>query len=167
MYPDFRTNERALQLITQVAGRAGRAQKTGEVFVQTSQPEHPILMNVIAGEYTSFYERELLQRDQFKYPPFYRLIEVKLTHKKEELVQLASYTLQEALKKTLGPRSMGVSIPPVARVRSQYIRMILVKLMRERDDIKAVKIYLQQAIDTLVFQAEFKQVSIRVNVDPG
>ncbi len=167
MYPDFRTNEKALQLITQVAGRAGRAEKKGEVLIQTSQPEHPILQNVINNEFTSFYERELLQRDQFKYPPFYRLIELKLLHKKEETVQQAAYEIQEYLKKSLGARSMGVSIPPVSRIRNQYIRIVLVKIKRESDDIKAIKVFIQTAIDHLVFKPEYKQVLVRTNVDPG
>ena len=80
-FPDFRSNERAYSLITQVAGRAGRKKDLGKVYLQTSMPDHPIIQKILDHDYVGMYENDLNEREKFNYPPFYRLIQITIKHK--------------------------------------------------------------------------------------
>ena len=81
-FPDFRAHERSFQLMAQVSGRAGRKFKQGKVIIQTWQPEHPIIENVVAHDYLNMYKQQLIEREKFKYPPFHRLIVIRMKHRK-------------------------------------------------------------------------------------
>jgi len=166
-YPDFRAYERAFQLMSQVAGRSGRSALRGRVIIQSRTLTHPILQNIIAHDYAAYSTHELHQRLSFKYPPYYRLIEITLMHKKEELIIAASHNLCHELQKELGSRIMGVNIPHISRIRNQNIRKILIKMQRESDNIVNIKNYIRDRLDQFSQITNYKSIQVRIDVDPS
>ena len=127
-YPDFRSHERGFQLMTQAAGRAGRKNRRGTVFIQTAAPEMPVYQFITANDYDGFFNAQIAERKLFRYPPFTRLITVVIKHKDEQKVNAASAHLVERLKSALGERVLGPNKPIVSRVQQYHIREILLKL---------------------------------------
>ena len=164
-YPDFRAFERSYQLIAQVSGRAGRKNKQGKVIIQTSNPAHPILQFVLDNKFEEMYTSQLLERKNFKYPPFYKLIKINVRHKKQEVVNKASHILGVNLRKVFGKRILGPEPPIISRVQNYYIQSIILKVERERSFQKA-KLLLNEQITNLVTMDNFKTVHISINVDP-
>ncbi len=165
-FPDFRAGERAFQMLMQVAGRAGRKHKRGRVIVQTSNPKHPVLQEVQKGEYNAFFNREIQERRDFQYPPFFRLIKVTLRHKKPEVVNDASRLYAEMLKKHLGKRVVGPALPNPARVRSYYLMDIMVKLERDAQKISFAKDLLMECIIDLKKHVGLSTIEVLIDVDP-
>lgn len=164
-YPDFRAFERSYQLMTQVSGRAGRKNKQGKVIIQTSNPEHPILQFVLDNKFDEMYKSQLLERRNFKYPPFYRLINISIRHKKSEIVNKAAHQLGVNLRKVFGKRILGPEAPIIARVQNNYIQTIIIKVERERSFQKAKQL-LDEQIVNLITQAKYKTVYVSVDIDP-
>lgn len=106
-YPDFRSYERAFQLMAQVAGRAGRKNKQGLVVLQTKSPENPLIHQIMANDYTRLYQEQMEERNLFKYPPFYRLIYVYLKHRKEDILSQAADLMAAHLRQGMGERILG------------------------------------------------------------
>jgi primosomal protein N' (replication factor Y) len=127
-FPDFRAYERAWQLMSQVAGRAGRRKTAGEVILQTSHPDHPLIRTALAHSYESMYEMQIEERFLFHYPPYYRLIYIYLKHRKEDTVNTAVRAFAQSLREKLGDRVLGPEKPPVSRIQNLYIRRILLKI---------------------------------------
>lgn len=165
-FPDFRANERAFQLLTQVAGRAGRKGSRGKVIIQALQTFHPVLKDVIAGDYKDFYRREIEERQAFKYPPFYRLIKITLKHKIPETVNRAAQHLAIYLKGRLDQRAIGPAMPYVSRVRGQYLLDILVKLERNNQLIHQSKEWILEGIREVHKLEGCSGVRVNVDVDP-
>jgi primosomal protein N' (replication factor Y) (superfamily II helicase) len=165
-FPDFRATERAFQLLTQVSGRAGRKQKQGLVILQTYETEHPVLKEVINNDFQGFLERELKERYDFQYPPFFRLIEITVSSEEIEKVKYGSEFLAKRLKEQLGERVLGPTEPYVARVRNQYLRQILIKLERQKNVIDEAKALLLQAELLLHQERGMSTVRVNINVDP-
>lgn len=138
-YPDFRSYERAFQLMAQVAGRAGRKNKQGWVVLQTKSPELPVIHQVLVNDYEGMYREQLEERALFKYPPFYRLIYVYLKHRKEEVLTEAADWVSEALRKGLGERILGPDRPPVARIQTWFIRKIMIKVEPQVSWVRCVR----------------------------
>jgi len=92
-FPDFRSHERSFQLMAQVAGRAGRKTRRGMVIIQTFHPGHEVIVDVVANDYEKLYNRLMADRHKFHYPPYYRLIEVKLLHRDFRLLNEAARVL--------------------------------------------------------------------------
>jgi primosomal protein N' (replication factor Y) len=143
-FPDFRSGERAYQLLTQVAGRAGRKEKKGKVLIQTFNPEHPVLQNVITGKYKTMFQREAEERKLFKYPPYNKLIKVQIKHKDPYIVEKAAQYLRQILLNNFKKGILGPSVPPIGRINKLYIREFLIKsssvgakLQKEKDFLKA------------------------------
>ncbi|MHB1922678.1 MAG: replication restart helicase PriA, partial [Chitinophagaceae bacterium] len=130
-YPDFRVNERAFQLMEQVAGRAGRKGERGKVIIQANQIGHPILTDVVSHDYLQMYEKEISQRRLFNYPPFSRLTRITLKHKNQDLVDQAARELGESLPAQIRSIMLGPSQPLVGKVRNFYLQELLFKLPRE------------------------------------
>lgn len=166
MFPDFRASERAFQLLTQVAGRAGRKRKQGKVFIQAFQTGHPVLKEIKENDFDGFLMRELKERQEFGYPPFTRLIKLQLKHKKDHVVVEAAKFFAEKLKAKLGERVLGPAVPGVARVREYFMMDIMVKMGKGNEIMLLAK---QLILDT---QAEMKTISgmssvrVLVDVDP-
>ena len=165
-FPDFRAYERAFQLIEQVSGRSGRRSKKGKVIIQTFKVDHPILQFVHRHAYDEMVNYELFERNQFHYPPAYRMIEINIKHKDIGTTQRAAQELAISLKKTLEKRVLGPEFPLVSRIRNQYINTILIKFERNGIDAAKLKQLIVQKIDWIRGVKEFKSVTIVVDVDP-
>ncbi len=165
-HPGFRSFERAFQLLTQVAGRAGRRSKKGRVVLQTADPTHPVIQNVIHNNFKAMYERELTTRRQFLYPPFARVIEVQLRHKELQRVEKAALFLANQLRKIEQGKILGPATPYISRINNLYIRDVLLKSTTQTKDLTGMKNALQHIIDQMKALPELKGVMIHVNVDP-
>lgn len=164
-YPDFRAHERAFQMLTQVSGRAGRKGKQGTVLLQTSQPNHPIIQFVKHNDYRAFFDMQIEERNLFRYPPFYRLIEITLRAKDDRILDAASNQLGQLLRDTFGDRLLGPVRPPISRVQTLYIRKILLKIENNASiaDVRASINYSQTYVTSM---PSFKSVLVHYDVDP-
>jgi primosomal protein N' (replication factor Y) len=165
-YPDFRASERAFQLMAQVAGRAGRRDKVGEVIVQTFNPEHPVIKCVIAHDYETMYRNELAERMEFHYPPFYRLIRLSLKSKDHVLLDNGAQYFADKLREQFKERVLGPEFPPVGKIRDEFVKNILIKVERESNSTKLKEIL---AKEMMLFKAnpDFKKIRIVPDVDPS
>ncbi len=166
-FPDFRANERAFQLMVQVSGRAGRKQKQGKVIIQTFNPTHPVLQEVIRNDYQSLYQREIQERQTFHYPPFYRLISITLKHRQPKQVNAGAKLYAHLLKEKLGERVIGPAVPYVARVRSYYLLNIMVKLERDKKLMHFAKQVIREAATQMQKKPGLSNVRVNVDVDPN
>ncbi len=164
-FQHFRAFERSYQLMTQVAGRAGRKQKRGKVIIQSFQPYHTIIRQVMDGGFKEMYREQLLERRNFKYPPFYKLIHVSIRHRDRHVVDNAAAFLGGLLRKGFGDRVLGPEYPAVARIRNRYHKDLLIKIEREASLTQA-KQRLQDYIDELAIHELHKKVRVVVDVDP-
>jgi len=165
-FPDFRAGERAFHLLTQVAGRAGRKHKRGLVLVQAFDPNHPILQEVLRGDFLGFVERELKERQEFRYPPFTRLIHIKLRHKDPKVVHEAAAQYGKMLRQKLGDRVLGPVLPNIARIRGYFAQDILLKLEKSGPVLAGAKALIRYSTEILVGKPGFGQVQVAVDVDP-
>jgi len=163
-FPDFRAHERTYQLLTQVAGRAGRTKKRGKVIIQTFNPYHQILKQVTTGDYIGMFEEQLYERQLYKYPPITRIIRISFKHKEYNKLNEASAWFAKALQNAHNINVLGPEFPPVARIRNQYLKHVLIKipksvsLQKTKKNIKRI----QNSFDAI---AKFKGVRIIYNVD--
>ena len=166
-FPEFRASERAFQMLTQVSGRAGRrADKPGKVLIQTANPAQKILERIIENDYVGMYEAEIVEREQFHYPPFTRLIKITTKHIDEATSKRASTVLAEKLTANLGKsRVLGPEPPLVERVRNQFLFDILIKLEREKINFKAAKSFIQEKVIDILTDKTIKGVQIIIDVD--
>jgi len=164
-FPDFRSHERAFQMITQVSGRAGRRAIQGKVIIQTANPLQIVLQRVLANDYESLYETEITDRENFHYPPFYRLIKLTIKNESKVACTKVSAELAERLSARLGKnRVLGPEAPLIDRIRNQYLEEIMIKLERNIR-LKAVKQYIQEQVNDLLIEKTSKGTSIVIDVD--
>lgn len=164
-FPDFRSFERAYQLITQVRGRAGRAHTKGRVLVQTSQPSHKVLQHVLNNTQNDFYNEVMAERSQFHYPPYSRLIGLSvITADKDEATHL-SETLYKLLEPAFKGRLLGPEFPVVAKIRNQYHKNLLIKMDRSEKAGKTREL-LQNALEDLRYGHKNWKYRVAVVVDP-
>lgn len=164
-FPDFRSFERSFQLMAQVSGRAGRKSKRGKVIIQTQNPEHSIIQEVIANDFASMYTNQLMDRKNFNYPPYFRLIEVTVIHKDVDMVNASSKYLADALKKHFAKRVLGPEFPLVSRVRNLYHKNILLKIERDAS-VGQVKKILSELLMKFKSSDDYKSVRVQIDVDP-
>lgn len=164
-FPDFRAHERAFQMMAQVAGRSGRGKSRGVVFLQTSQPQLPIIEQVIQHDYVGMYREQLSQRQTFGYPPFTRLIYIYLKHRDEAVLDTLSHQYAVLLRKVFGERVLGPDDPPVARIQSLYIRKIMLKVETSAS-MAQVKDLLRQIYERSLVDERFKSLTLYYDVDP-
>ena len=164
-YPDFRSHERAFQLMAQVAGRAGRKNRQGLVVLQTKSPDLPLIRQVLDNNYRELYEDQLTERRLFRYPPFYRLIYVYLKHRKEEVAEQAAAQMAAYLRNGLGDRVLGPDKPPVARIQALFIRKIMVKVEQEAS-LQKIRLYLTEVQRAIVADERFRTVNVYYDADP-
>ena len=164
-FPDFRAHERAFQMMAQVAGRSGRGKSRGVVLLQTSQPELPLISQVINHDYVGMYNDQLSQREQFGYPPFTRLIYIYLKHRDETVLDTLSQRYATVLRKIFGERVLGPDNPPVARIQSLYIRKIMLKV-EVTASMAQVKDLLRQIYERSLADDNFKSLTLYYDVDP-
>jgi primosomal protein N' (replication factor Y) len=164
-FPDFRAYERAYQLMSQVAGRAGRRKTQGEVILQTADPEHPLIRMVLGHNYEGMYETQMAERNLFHYPPQYRLVSIQLKHRKEEVLFEAAEVLAGCLREKLGDRVMGPDKPAVGRIQNVFIRRMLLKI-EITASITVLHNILEEAQIQLHKNPEYRYVIIQYDVDP-
>jgi primosomal protein N' (replication factor Y) len=162
-YPDFRAHERSFQLLQQVAGRAGRNSQ-GTVLIQTYNPHHPVLKQVCAHNYDAMYTEQIKERQQYKYPPFVRLVKIILKHKDAHRLYRASTWLDKSLRQVFKEAVLGPSDPPVSRIRNQYIKTFLIKFSKN-DNLSMSKNKLQKLRNSFESIAEFRSVRFIIDVD--
>jgi primosomal protein N' (replication factor Y) len=166
-FPDFRSHERAFQLITQVSGRSGRKHERGLVMIQTSDPSQPIIQHIKEGHLDLFYQQELQERENFKYPPFHRVIKIIFRHKEPKTANNASLRYYTLIRNTLGDqRILGPIEPTINKIRNYYIFEIWIKLEKNVSNLTAIKQFLNGTNDSLLALPEFKSVLVHFDVDP-
>lgn len=166
-FPDFRSHERAYQLITQVSGRAGRRDKPGIVVIQTSSPDHPLLNTILTHQNDAFYQSQILDREQHYYPPFTRIIEITIKHTDKKVCRATATVLVEALRNNLGGvRILGPGEPMISKIRNQYLMSILIKVPRTKGDLGTLKHSLQVMINNLLKDKDHRSTRVIVDVDP-
>lgn len=164
-YPDFRANERSFQMLAQVSGRAGRKNHRGLVIIQANNARHPLLKMVVENDYTGMFESQLSDRYSFRYPPYYRMIEISLQHKDYTLLNKAAEVLASSLRPVFGKMLLGPEYPMVARVRNQYIKNIMLKTGKGKEAAH-LKFQTMKIIDKFRELPDYKGVKIQLNVDP-
>ena len=166
-FPDFRSYERAYQLITQVSGRAGRRERRGKVVIQTSNPAHPILNFILNNDFETFFHTEIADRQQHDYPPFTRLIEITIKHSDKRICQDASRRLASILREQLTKiKIMGPAEPMISKIRNQHLMTILLKIHRGKSDLPQTKEYIDEAVNSLAKEQAFRNVRFIVDIDP-
>ena len=163
--PDFRAAERAFQLMTQVAGRAGRRAVPGEVIIQTSDPASPVIRQVAASDYEAMARQQLAERHTFFYPPYARLVALTLRHRDPELLHRGARALAEALRSRFGRRVLGPMTPPVDRIRGEYLAGVLLKVESGASFTRAREV-LREVLDAFAAGEEFRRINLQCDVDP-
>jgi primosomal protein N' (replication factor Y) len=163
--PDFRAFERSYQLMSQVAGRAGRKSKRGTVIVQTMDPDNWVIRHVIDHDFTGFYKNEIIERKNYAYPPFFKIIQFTIKHRKGEDLSAISAEFADELRKLFGDRVLGPEFPPVQRIHNYYLKVVRLKLERNANQVK-VKSRVQELINTFFATPRNKSCRIQIDVDP-
>lgn len=164
-YPDFRAYEHAFMMMAQVSGRAGRKSEQGLVLLQTKSPDNPVIRQVVDNDYAGFYQDLLEERRMFRYPPFYRLIYVYLRHRHEDVAETAAIEMGSRLRGWFGERVLGPDRPAIARIKTMYIRKIVIKLENNIDQ-KLVRRYLRSALQQLMQDKRNAALQVYYDVDP-
>jgi len=164
-FPDFRAFERSFQLMSQVSGRAGRKNKRGKVIIQTYNPSHPVIDYVRNNDYTGMYGQQIVERKTFKYPPFYRLIQLRLSHIDPKYLDDGAQAMAQMLRKRLQSPVLGPEYPLVSRIKNYYLKNILIKVDRT-SNVAQVKNTLLKTVDDFYSKHPFRSVLIQLDVDP-
>ncbi|MBV8389774.1 MAG: primosomal protein N' [Mucilaginibacter sp.] len=165
-YPDYRANERSFQMLAQVSGRAGRRGKQGKVVIQTYDPNHRVIKQVIDNDYKDLYLTEMEERKSFKYPPFYRIINLDIKHKNADILYNQAEYLATELRKNFGDRVIGPEVPLISRIRNYYIKSIMLKFEKDGVSINRVKAVIRDIITQFQTTKLSKGSVIQPDVDP-
>lgn len=163
-FPDFRAHERSFQLMLQVSGRAGRTDKRGKVLIQTYNPEHRILQQVSTNNYIEMYKEQMNDRYNYKYPPVYKQIKITLKHKDYNRVEAGSQWMAKSLRQVFGDAILGPESPPIARIRNQFHKNILIKIPKKQSLVKTKEaiIKINNSFSSI---KDFRPVKVILNVD--
>jgi len=164
-YPDFRAFERSFQLMSQVSGRAGRKNKQGKVILQTTNPDNPVILDVINNNFKNHYNEQLAERELFKYPPFYRLVYFTVRHKNNRLAEQVADYFTNYLRSIFDSRVIGPQEPPISKIQNWHLRKVMVKIEKGAS-LKKVKELINQAIVASLSHPAFKAAQIQIDVDP-
>ena len=164
-FPDFRAYERAFQQMTQVAGRAGRHGHQGKVIIQTFNPYHQAIRNVIDGDYHAMYDSQVTERRVFRYPPYFRLIDITLRHRDSNCLNDGAAQYAATLRSVFATRVIGPEYPSVTRVRGLYLKKILLRFDRTEAIAEAKRIILDMA-EKLRADKRYSTLQIHFDVDP-
>lgn len=165
-YPDFRAYEQAFQMLSQVSGRAGRRDERGLVILQTKSAELPVIQQVVAGDFQTFARDLLEERSMFRYPPFYHLVYVYLRHRNEQLVDSAAIEMASRLRQAFADRVLGPDKPAVARVKTESIRKIVIKL-EQGINLPLARQCMAEARTQLLQDKRYAAITVFFDVDPS
>jgi primosomal protein N' (replication factor Y) len=164
-FPDFRSHERSFHLMTQVSGRAGRKGGNSNVIIQTYKPEYEVIRQVMNNDYAAMYLTQIQERLGFRYPPFYRLINIIIKHTDEDKVNAAAHALASTLRETFGARLLGPEYPLISKIKTYHLMNMMLKLDR-RENIDSHKKHLRSLLDKFIAESPHRAVRIIVDVDP-
>ena len=164
-YPDFRAYEHAFMMMSQVSGRAGRKGNRGLVILQTKSKDVPVIQQVVRNDYLALYRDLIAERQAFHYPPYYHLVYVYLRHRSDDVVNTASIEMGSRLRQWFSGRVLGPDKPSVAKVKSQNIRKLVLKL-ENGIDMKKVREYLLLAQSQMLTDKRYNSLQIYYDVDP-
>ena len=164
-YPDFRAYEHAYMMLTQVSGRAGRRGERGLVILQTKSPDMPVIQQVVSGDFKTFASDLMDERRMFHYPPFYHLVYVYLRYRNEAVVESAAIEMASRLRQQFGERVLGPDKPAVARVKTESIRKIVVKL-ELGIDLALARRCMSASRTALLQDKRYAAMSVFFDVDP-
>lgn len=165
-YPDFRAYEQAFQMLSQVSGRAGRRDERGLVILQTKSADLPVIQQVVAGDFQTFARDLLEERSMFCYPPFYHLVYVYLRHRNEQLVDSAAIEMASRLRQAFADRVLGPDKPAVARVKTESIRKIVIKL-EQGINLPLARQCMAEARTQLLQDKRYAAMTVFFDVDPS
>lgn len=163
-HPDFRALERSYQMMTQVAGRAGRSEKRGRVIIQTYNPNHNTIRQVTEGDYFGMFKEQVYERKIYYYPPYFRLVKITLKHRDFDKLKEGAMWLYKVLDQTFDLPVLGPEEPPISRIRNEYIRTILIKIPQDQP-IGRVKDTLRKIIHSFEAVPQYRAVKTAINVD--
>ncbi|OUS02738.1 primosomal protein N' [Flavobacteriales bacterium 33_180_T64] len=163
-FPDFRAHERSYQLMAQVSGRAGRTEERGKVLIQTYNPYHKILQQVSTNNYLQMFDEQLDERYTYKYPPVYRMIKITLKHKDYNRVNIGADWYARSLRTVFDTHVLGPEFPPVARIRNQYLKHILVKIP-QKQSLSKTKEAIIKINNSFLSVKDFRAIRVILNVD--
>ena len=165
-YPDFRAYEQAFQMLSQVSGRAGRRDERGLVILQTKSADLPVIQQVVTGDFKTFARDLLEERSMFRYPPFYHLVYVYLRHRNEQLVDSAAIEMASRLRQAFADRVLGPDKPAVARVKTESIRKIVIKL-EQGINLPLARKCMAEARTQLLQDKRYAAMTVFFDVDPS
>lgn len=165
-YPDFRAYEQAFQMLSQVSGRAGRRDERGLVILQTKSADLPVIQLVVTGDFQTFAHDLLEERSMFRYPPFYHLVYVYLRHRNEQLVDSAAIEMASRLRQAFADRVLGPDKPAVARVKTESIRKIVIKL-EQGINLPLARQCMAEARTQLLQDKRYAAMTVFFDVDPS
>ena len=163
-FPDFRAHERSYQLMVQVSGRAGRAQKRGKVAIQTFNPYHQILQQVSTNSYDEMYKEQMEERWQYHYPPYYRLIKITLRHKDFNRVEEGANWFGKSLTNVFNDDVLGPTTPAISKIRNYYIRHIIVKIPQKKS-LASTKNNIIRVKNAFQSVNQFRSIRLNIDVD--
>ena len=163
-HPDFRAFERSYQMMTQVSGRSGRSEKRGKVIIQTYNPNHNTIQQVVNNDYAAMYKEQLYDRQIYHYPPYFKLIKLTLKHRDFDKLKEGSMWLYQVMKQHLDIPVLGPEEPAIARIRNEYIRTILIKIPPKKN-LQGTKKTIQKILNSFESVAQYKSIKVTVNVD--
>ncbi|MFH6944886.1 primosomal protein N' [Flavobacterium sp. FlaQc-50] len=163
-HPDFRAFERSFQMMTQVAGRAGRAEKQGKVVIQTYNPNHNTIQQVTTNNYIGMYKEQLYDRQIYKYPPYFRIIKLTLKHRDFDKLKEGSMWLYQVLSQNLNMPVLGPEEPAINRIRNEYIRTILIKIPQNLP-LGSTKKTIQKMLNSFEAVGQYRPIKVVINVD--
>jgi primosomal protein N' (replication factor Y) len=163
-HPDFRAFERSFQMMTQVAGRAGRSEKQGKVIIQTYNPNHNTIQQVTNNDYFGMYKEQLYDRQIYKYPPCFRIIKVTLKHRDFDKLKEGAMWLYQVMSQNLNMPVLGPEEPAISRIRNEYIRTILIKIP-QNTPIGSTKKTIQKILNSFEAVALYRAIKVTLNVD--
>jgi primosomal protein N' (replication factor Y) len=165
-FPDFRAHERSFQLLAQVSGRAGRRESRGRVLIQTTQPNNPVIHFVQQYDYPAWFNLQLIERHEFAFPPYMRLIGVNMRHTNETVLQQAAALFREQAGAVLGQRLFGPFPPMVPRIQRKHILSFWIRVRRQ-DSLPEVKKTLIQQFERLHARQGWSGLEFVADVDPN
>jgi primosomal protein N' (replication factor Y) len=163
-HPDFRAFERSFQMMTQVAGRAGRSEKQGKVVIQTYNPNHNTIQQVTMHNYIGMYKEQLYDRKIYKYPPYFRIIKLTLKHRDFDKLKEGTMWLYQVLSQNLNMPVLGPEEPAINRIRNEYIRTILIKIPQNMA-LGGTKKTIQKMLNSFEAVAQYRAIKLTINVD--
>ena len=164
-FPDFRAEEKCFQLLTQVAGRSGRSDIRGKVLIQTYQPDHKLYHQVIKGDLRSFYQDQMEQRKAYRYPPYHKIVEIRLQSSDFNRLNEASDWLAKYLRQGFRDQVLGPEFPSVARVKNKYRKHILIKVFRNQS-LRHAKDLIKRSVGKFDQIPPYRSIRLAINIDP-